>query len=1011
VNSTDGLIAALKAAHGGDAILLAAGTYDSAWLSNFNFSTSVAIRSADAAHQAVINNLQLNSSSGLVFSQLHFATVTDIAATVASSHNITFSNDTFQGATTGTGNGMLIRDSDGVTVTGSDFSKFWSGINEVSASNLTITKNTFHGLSDAAIRGTGATYETISGNTFADANPSLASHTDTIYLWQDNVANHVTIGANTYGAPVASVPAAPTTGSTGQGDTVTVSTTKELANALKHAHGGETILLKAGTYDAVAVDNFNFATAVTIQSADPSHEAVINNLEVVKTSNVVFNQLNITTTTGTAATVASSHNITFSNDVFHGHAVGTGNAMLIRDSDGIMVTGSDVGKLWAGVNEVDSSNLTITNNTFHDLQDAGVRGTGATHETISGNTFADANPSLASHGDAINLWQDNTANHVTITNNIYGSGASATTPPAVTTSPPAVTTPSPPASTSGADTSTGAATSPSAPTSTPTHPVTETGGTVTVSNATELWNALKSAHGGETILLNAGTYDNVGIYGVNINGTVTIQSADSTHQALINNLDIEGSSGIAVKGVNVEASGTSNYAVSVGSSSHISLDSLTIHGTSATYDGVGVFVNGSNDVSLTNSDISQLGCGVAHMEDVGLTIANNSIHDLGADGIIGGGSSHVVVSGNTLTNFNPPDGSHPDAIQFFGGATAGETGNDVLIANNVISRGDGAIIQGIFIEATNNLTITGNAMAGTMYNGISVSASSHALIDGNFVGAYTDMGSGIVTRGGSADVVVVNNAAGSVTDYTGDGVNPNYVQADNTTIGASAVGDTTALKAWLAQHAGVTAALVGGQGDDFITGTTGADNMSGGLGNDAYTVNNAGDMVTESLHGGVDTVNSSLTTYTLGANVENLVLGGTTAQTGVGNDLDNVMTGNGVQSVLNGGAGNDTLVAMGGATTLTGGAGSDVFSIGATPTSAVQITDFTAGQDKLDLHTLLANYHGTDPVADQWVQFQSSSSGVTVLVDADGPSGAAGYVAVAKLAGVTSLAASDWVFH
>jgi Ca2+-binding RTX toxin-like protein len=102
---------------------------------------------------------------------------------------------------------------------------------------------------------------------------------------------------------------------------------------------------------------------------------------------------------------------------------------------------------------------------------------------------------------------------------------------------------------------------------------------------------------------------------------------------------------------------------------------------------------------------------------------------------------------------------------------------------------------------------------------------------------------------------------------------------------------------------------------------------------------------------------------------------------------------------------------MGGATTLTGGAGSDVFSIGVTPSSAVQINDFVAGQDKLDLHNLLANYHGSNPVADNWVQFQNSSTGVTVLVDVDGPTGSAGYVAVAKLAGVTSLSTSDWVFH
>ncbi|MCA3653041.1 MAG: hypothetical protein IOC54_14560 [Methylobacterium sp.] len=129
--------------------------------------------------------------------------------------------------------------------------------------------------------------------------------------------------------------------------------------------------------------------------------------------------------------------------------------------------------------------------------------------------------------------------------------------------------------------------------------------------------------------------------------------------------------------------------------------------------------------------------------------------------------------------------------------------------------------------------------------------------------------------------------------------------------------------------------LIGGSGNDTLDGGAGTDTLVGGLGDDIYVVNDniiaevAIDIVTEGLNEGTDTVQTVLPSYTLGANVENLVYTGTTAFTGTGNTLNNAITGGAGNDTLSGGDGNDTLTGLGGNDTLNGGAGNDTLDGGA----------------------------------------------------------------------------------
>ena len=150
--------------------------------------------------------------------------------------------------------------------------------------------------------------------------------------------------------------------------------------------------------------------------------------------------------------------------------------------------------------------------------------------------------------------------------------------------------------------------------------------------------------------------------------------------------------------------------------------------------------------------------------------------------------------------------------------------------------------------------------------------------------------------------------------------------------------------------------ITGNVAANTLNGGAGTDTMAGGLGNDIYIVDNTGDVVTEDLNAGTDTIESSVT-YTLGANVENLILTGSAAINGTGNTLNNTITGNTAANTFNGGNGNDNLNGGLGKDSLTGSTGVDKFIYRSTADSRVGsavrdvITDFRKGapSEKIDL--------------------------------------------------------------
>ncbi|MDO5069753.1 MAG: Ig-like domain-containing protein [Neisseria zoodegmatis] len=182
--------------------------------------------------------------------------------------------------------------------------------------------------------------------------------------------------------------------------------------------------------------------------------------------------------------------------------------------------------------------------------------------------------------------------------------------------------------------------------------------------------------------------------------------------------------------------------------------------------------------------------------------------------------------------------------------------------------------------------------------------------------------------------------------------------------------------------------LNGGEGDDYLDGGTGADKLNGGTGNDTYVVDDAGDVVTENENeGNADHVFSSIESYTLGNHLEHLTLIGTTAITGQGNEGNNTIMGNGADNKLNGMAGNDRIIGGAGSDELTGGAGKDVFVFDTELDGSVDtITDFTVGQDMIELKATIFDSLTTNTMAewDQYVKYDSNTGYLTYDKDGRG---------------------------
>jgi Ca2+-binding RTX toxin-like protein len=290
-----------------------------------------------------------------------------------------------------------------------------------------------------------------------------------------------------------------------------------------------------------------------------------------------------------------------------------------------------------------------------------------------------------------------------------------------------------------------------------------------------------------------------------------------------------------------------------------------------------------------------------------------------------GNALNNVLKGNSAAN-TLAGGAGNDTYYVSTGdvvTEAASAGTDTVIADVAWTLGSN--IENLTLTGTTAINGTGNTLA----NVLTGNAGNNTLSGGT--GADTMLG------GLGNDTYVVDNTADIITEASNEGTDlvqasvttTLYANVENLTLtGSAAINGTGNAADNVLTGNSANNTLNGGDGNDTLNGGSGSDTMVGGLGDDLYVVNVSTDVVTEAAGAGNDTVQSSVT-LTLGSNVENLLLTGTTAINGTGNTLTNLVRGNSAVNTLNGGAGNDILEGGTGNDTLTDTAGTALFNGGA----------------------------------------------------------------------------------
>lgn len=303
--------------------------------------------------------------------------------------------------------------------------------------------------------------------------------------------------------------------------------------------------------------------------------------------------------------------------------------------------------------------------------------------------------------------------------------------------------------------------------------------------------------------------------------------------------------------------------------------------------------------------------------------ANANRLDGGAgEDMLDGGAGADVMAGGADDDSYVVDNAGDQVIEAVGG------GVDIVRTSlSSLTLADG--VEDLSYTGSGGFAGTGNALDNSMYGKAGADALYGLEGDDKLVGGA---GADLLDGGAGRDQVDYTKSAAITVNLVTNVNRGGEAEGDRlvgieTVIGSnyadSITGGDDPLMGDILYGRGGDDLLAGGAGDDQLDGGSGNDVLRGGTGNDLYVVYEAGDQVVEAAGEGRDRIRTAATSYTLGANVEELVYTGTIGATMTGNILDNFVVGSGGEDRLAGGDGADVLRGGAGGDVLDGGAGSD----------------------------------------------------------------------------------------
>lgn len=373
--------------------------------------------------------------------------------------------------------------------------------------------------------------------------------------------------------------------------------------------------------------------------------------------------------------------------------------------------------------------------------------------------------------------------------------------------------------------------------------------------------------------------------------------------------------------------------------------------------------NGVESLDLTGSvDIN--GTGNARGNVLNGNSGNNTLNGDAGNDILDGGLGSDMLVGGIGNDLYIVDDVGDQVVEEADG------GRDVVESSVSFVMGQG--LERLILTGVSDINVTGNDFS----NDLTGNAGNNTLNGG--------LGADVMRGGDGDDVYVIDSVGDRVIENAGEGNDTVVTDASHMLL-ENLENLTLTGRAYYGVGNHASNVITGNTYANRMDGMEGADTLIGGGGNDTYIVDNAADTVIENLIEGTDRVMSSIN-WTLGDNLELLVLGGTANISGAGNALDNQITGNigsnvlwgaGGDDLIRGGLGNDILAGGSGSDVLVGGRGFDVFVFDALDAIDV-VTDFANG-DKIQLDQTIFSALGAGGLS---VADFVSGAGVTQAQDA-----------------------------